>query len=90
MHLSLLSDSFLSDRLDDSGMHLDHLDRPTLGRSHRDGVIRGLCFLAALAIPVILALGVSSADTDAATTSGTLTASPAATATPSWSRERHS
>ena len=48
MHLSFLSDSFLSDSLADA----DPLcAERSLGRAHRDGLLRGLLFVAALALP---------------------------------------
>ena len=61
MHLSLLSDSFLSDRLNDAGIRAEH-EAPSAGRAHRDGVIRGICFIAVLALPVILTVGTPVAD----------------------------
>ena len=60
MHLSLLSDGFLSDSLNDHGGPA-HLDISGAGRLHRDGVVRGILFAISLAIPVLLILGFSPA-----------------------------
>ena len=47
MHLSLLSDT---------GFAHQHSDERALGRAHRDGVLRGLAFLAVIAVPFGLAV----------------------------------
>ncbi len=52
MHLSLLSDSVFSDRID-----AEPTMQPTSnGRAHRDGLVRGLLFMVAVAIPFCLAV----------------------------------
>ena len=89
MHLSLLSDSFLSDRLNDSGVHVDQ-DVPTLGRAHRDGLVRGLCFASVLALPVILALVPSVADEASAAISTVVRIAAPAGAMPPWHTARRS
>ena len=52
MHLSLLSDSFMSDRLRDGGAPIGGT---SLGPTHKAGVMRGLIFMGAIAIPFALA-----------------------------------
>ena len=57
MHLSLLSDAFLSDSLDDA--EPSRSDTGTAGQLHRDGVIRGIVFIVMLALPFGIAFGAS-------------------------------
>lgn len=47
MHLSLLSDT---------GFAHQHRTERALGRAHRDGLLRGLAFLAVIAVPFALAI----------------------------------
>ena len=47
MHLSLLSDT---------GFAHQHRTERALGRAHRDGLLRGLAFLAVIAVPFGLAI----------------------------------
>lgn len=54
MHRSLLSDCFLSDRLHDGGRPIDG-GPVSLGQAHKAGVVRGLVFVLAVAIPFALA-----------------------------------
>ncbi len=51
MHLSLLSDASVSRE----GFAAS-APRAALGRAHRDGVLRGLLFLAAISVPLCLAI----------------------------------
>ena len=59
MHLFLLSDSFLSDSVDDASAHLCAPHKQTAGQAHRDGVVRGLVFfgLAAMLIALVAVSG---------------------------------
>ena len=52
MHLSLLSDGLLSDRTETAGQPRLNLS----ARAHREGLVRGLLFMAAIAIPFCLAV----------------------------------
>lgn len=47
MHLSLLSDTSFANQ---------HRTERALGRAHRDGLLRGLAFLAVVAVPFVLAV----------------------------------
>ncbi len=57
MHLSFLSDAFVSDSLDDAGPRFS--SPRTAGQVHRDGVVRGIIFLVVLALPFGVAFGAS-------------------------------
>lgn len=53
MHLSFLSESFLSDTLNDHGLAPEEMPDPigsNQGRAHRDGLLRGLALLAIVAV----------------------------------------
>ena len=65
MHLSPLSDGFLSDRFDDAGTP-DAPDLPGYGRAHRDGLLRGLALLCVLIALLCLAMVSSAIHSDAA------------------------
>lgn len=53
MHLSLLSDASVSH---DAAFANGRSSAHTVGPAHREGVMRGLLFLAAISIPLCLAL----------------------------------
>lgn len=58
MHLSLLSDTTLSDFLDDSGCRFPATaGQRTAARQHLDGIVRGLIFAAVLVSPFALTFG---------------------------------
>ena len=59
MHLSLLSDGYLSDSVADAAWLPASRD---LGRRHRDGLLRGILFIAALLLPLGATIALSPAE----------------------------
>jgi len=57
MHLSLLSDSFLSDSLDDGGWPEELILVKPFGQRHQEGLLRGIVFVAALILPFAVSFG---------------------------------
>ena len=56
MHLSLLSDSYLSDSMNDGGRSCYTAASRNLARSHQDGIKRGLFVMLMLALPLGLTI----------------------------------